>query len=328
VPARVELRRAAQQAAVAAKDVDEFVAHLQERGYRVGLRRAPSGDLLGYKLARPGDVTAAGEPVFYSGSKLASDLSLPRLQQRWACTSSARTPGDAGREPGVSEVLEAVAAARAALRAGSENGDGIGAATADLLTALAAGRDVQGWGERWGMAADRFDRAARAPDGHPSELGPVAGELRVLARSLLSARGRAGRGAVGGVALAVALAALVAEIAAWQAARGRDHQAAAAGRAASDATELVLEQPPAAQPARARAAVRGNGRARGAPRPRAGSGRSRRRQNSEPTMTPPTGTPPTGTSPHRSTAPSPAPPGSASSGSAPGSQPTLWADRP
>ena len=61
----------------------------------------------------------------------------------------------------------------------------------------------------------------------------MAGELRVLARSLLTARGRAGRDAVGGVALAVALAALVAEIAAWQAARGRDHQAAAARRTAS-----------------------------------------------------------------------------------------------
>jgi hypothetical protein len=71
VPERVELRRAAQQAAVAATEIDEFVGYLQERGYLVGLRRAPSGDLLGYKLARPGDVTAAGEPVFYSGSKLA-----------------------------------------------------------------------------------------------------------------------------------------------------------------------------------------------------------------------------------------------------------------
>src|SRR6185295_2189164 len=109
-----------------------FVAHLQDRGYRVELRRAPSGDLLGYKLARPGDVTAVGEPVFYSGSKLAPDLSLPRLQQRWACTPSGRTPGDAGREPGASEVLEAVAAARDALRAGGEDGDGITSATADL----------------------------------------------------------------------------------------------------------------------------------------------------------------------------------------------------
>ena len=183
----------------------------------------------------------------------------------------------------------------------------------------------RGWGERWGTAADRFDRAARAPGGHPPELGPVAGELRVLARSLLTARGRAGRGAVGGVALAVALAALVAEIAAWQAARGRDHQAAAARRTATDATELVLDHPPAARPGRARAAGGGNGRARGTPRPRGGSGRSRRRQNSEPTMTPPTGTPP-----HRTSAPAgaaAAPSGSASSGSAPGSQPTLWADR-
>jgi hypothetical protein len=316
VPARVELRRAAQQAAVAASDVDEFVAYLQERGYRVGLRRAPSGDLLGYKLARPGDVTAAGEPVFYSGSKLAPDLSLPRLQQRWAGTPSARTSGEAGREPGASEVLEAVAAARAALRAGGEDGDGIAAATADLLTALADQRPG-GWGERWGTAADRFDRAARAPGGHPPEPGPAAGQLRVLARSLLTVRGRGGRSAVGGVALAVALAALVAEIAAWQAARGRDHQAAAAQRTATDATELVLEHPSAPRSGRARMPSGGNGRERGTPRPRGGSGRSGRRQNSEPTMKPPTAT-----SPRRSSAS-----GLPSSGSAPAAQPTLWADR-
>jgi hypothetical protein len=198
MPARVELRRAAQQAAVAASDIDGYVAYLHERGYRVELRRAPSGDLLGYKLARPGDTTAAGEPVFYSGSKLAPDLSLPRLLQRWASTPSAC---GAGREPGATEVLEAVAAARTAFRTGSEDGDGVGAATADLLTALAAGRDADGWGERWGTAADRFDRAARAPGGHPSEPGPVAGQLRLLARSLLTAQSRGGRGAVGGVAL-------------------------------------------------------------------------------------------------------------------------------
>jgi hypothetical protein len=142
VPARVELRRAAQQAAIAATDVDGFVSYLQERGYRVGLRRAPSGNLLGYKLARPGDTTAAGEPVFYSGSKLAPDLSLPRLLQRWASTPSAC---GTGRMPRASDVLEAVAAARAALRAGGEDGDGIASATADLLIAL-AGRGSGGGG--------------------------------------------------------------------------------------------------------------------------------------------------------------------------------------
>jgi hypothetical protein len=87
----------------------------------------------------------------------------------------------------------------------------------------------------------------------------VAVELRVLARSLLTARGRTGRGAVGGVALAVALAALVAEIAAWQAARGRDRQAAAARRAAADATQLVLDHPPTARRGAARTPGGGNG---------------------------------------------------------------------
>lgn len=343
MPARVELRRAAQQAAVAANDIDEFVGYLQDRGYRVELRRAPSGDLLGYKLARPDDLAAVGEPVFYSGSKLAPDLSLPRLQHRWASTPSRQRATGTGRGPEASDILETVGAARAALRTGSEDGDGIGAATADLLTALATDRatgrrGTEGWGARWGTAADRFDRAARTPAGREPELGPAAGELRVLARALLTVRGRAGRGAVGGVALAVAVAALVAEIAAWQAARGRDHQAAAARRTATDATELVLDHPPAVRRGRGLAGSAANGRTPGRPRSGGGSGRSRRRQNSEPAMTPsigtsppgtpPTGSPPPGTSPRPTSTPRPAPSGSASAGSAAGSQPTLWADRP
>ena len=204
VPARVELRRAAQQAAVAASDVEEFVAYLQDRGYRVELRRAPSGDLLGYKLARPGDVTAAGEPVFYSGSKLAPDLSLPRLQQRWASTPRRQTAGGTGRGPDASEVLEAVAAARAALRTGSENGDGIGAATADLLTALAAGRwHVRGVGGTVGNGGGpvRPGRPSprRTPAGAGSGGGGAAGAGPQPAHRPGSGRARRGRwGGVGG----------------------------------------------------------------------------------------------------------------------------------
>ena len=92
VPARVELVRAVRRAAIAARDVASFEAALWGAGYRVEVRRAPSGDPLGYKVARPGDMTAAGEAVFYSGSKLAADLSLPRLLRRWGdCVD-----GDAG----------------------------------------------------------------------------------------------------------------------------------------------------------------------------------------------------------------------------------------
>ena len=149
----------------------------------------------------------------------------------------------------------------------------------------------------------------------------MAGELRVLARSLLTARGRAGRDAVGGVALAVALAALVAEIAAWQAARGRDHQAAAARRTATDATELVLEHPPAARPGRARAGGwgerPGTGQATAAWRVGAVPPPAEQRAHHDPTDR----------DPSASDLRAQAGAAVASSGSAPAAQPMLWADR-
>jgi hypothetical protein len=93
VPARVELRRAAQQAAVAAIDVDGFVTYLQEHGYRVELRRAPSGDLLGYKLARPGDLTAAA-------TALGEHTVRPQPRRRRSGTASVRGARGGGRSAG------------------------------------------------------------------------------------------------------------------------------------------------------------------------------------------------------------------------------------
>jgi hypothetical protein len=116
-PARVELARAARAAALQATSPEEFVAVLRASGYLVELRRAPSGDPLGYKLARLGDVTAAGVLVFYSGSKLAPDLSLPRLQQRWAAL-------DAGLPDGPVEVGDVWGAAGAVLERGPRRGRG------------------------------------------------------------------------------------------------------------------------------------------------------------------------------------------------------------
>ena len=92
-------------------------------------------------------MTAAGEPVFYSGSKLAPDLSLPRLQQRWATLSASSTDdhGDVGEVCGpAAGVLEHGRDAMAAARRGavSEDPHGIAEATAEVFTALyaAAGR--------------------------------------------------------------------------------------------------------------------------------------------------------------------------------------------
>ncbi|GGP89030.1 hypothetical protein GCM10010249_03400 [Streptomyces roseolilacinus] len=56
---------------------------LQSLGIKVKTRLGPeTGDVIGYSLAAPGDTNAAGEPVWYGGSKLAPDLSINRLRER------------------------------------------------------------------------------------------------------------------------------------------------------------------------------------------------------------------------------------------------------
>ena len=42
------------------------------------------GEVTGYAVALPADTTQAGGPVWYSGGKLAPDLTLPKLRHRWA----------------------------------------------------------------------------------------------------------------------------------------------------------------------------------------------------------------------------------------------------
>ncbi|MBD0737057.1 relaxase/mobilization nuclease domain-containing protein [Streptomyces sp. CBMA29] len=65
-----------------AASAEELLAYLEADGVEVKVRRYPSGDLLGYSVGRPGDVKANGEQVYISGSKIAPDLSLPKLQAR------------------------------------------------------------------------------------------------------------------------------------------------------------------------------------------------------------------------------------------------------
>jgi hypothetical protein len=226
-PARPELVRALTAAAVTAHDVNSFEAALRSAGYLVEIRYGPSGDALGYKVARPDDRTAAGYPVYYSGSKLAVDLSMPRLQQRWAgVLGAAAASADVLAEAryGVDRGRRAVAGARNGRL--DVDADEIAHATQDVLTAVRgfelAGRDL-------GAAADRFERAARIPDRRVGEPSRASTSLRWAARQLIRHRRVLRQDEVAaGVALAVALAALVQEIAAWQRERGRVHQAAAA----------------------------------------------------------------------------------------------------
>ncbi|MET8473965.1 mobilization protein [Streptomyces sp. NPDC006422] len=79
---REQLRLTVRTSISHAHDVEEFFNLLADTGLQVETRTLPSGDLQGYKVALPGDTNAAGEPIWYSGSSLASDLSLPQVQQR------------------------------------------------------------------------------------------------------------------------------------------------------------------------------------------------------------------------------------------------------
>ncbi len=85
-PARAELAGRVRHAAAASSDDLTFLTRLRvAHGALVRERVAPSGDVTGYAVALPSYRAAStGEPIYFSGSRLAPDLSLPRLRARWA----------------------------------------------------------------------------------------------------------------------------------------------------------------------------------------------------------------------------------------------------
>ncbi|CAM5255336.1 hypothetical protein STENM223S_10207 [Streptomyces tendae] len=83
VTARHWLREQAYAVAAAVYSEADYFTVLQSLGIKVKARLGPeTGDIIGYSLAAPGDTNAAGEPVWYGGSKLAPDLSINRLRER------------------------------------------------------------------------------------------------------------------------------------------------------------------------------------------------------------------------------------------------------
>ena len=96
--------------------------------------------------------------------------------------------------------------------------------------------------------ARRYDRAARTPYRVlPSSSGQLAADLRHAVRQLGAVGVLTGRGQerLASIALLLALAGLVAEIAAWQHDRGRTHQAAAARDTARELPALARTSPAA-----------------------------------------------------------------------------------
>ena len=103
-------------------------------------------------------MTATGEPIFYSGSKLAADLSLPRLLRRWA-----ESPDGSARDG--DEPLDAArAVVERARRVVAESSHSGGDVEGEIEEVVYAGADVVaavGW-PGWEQAAVAFDRATGA----------------------------------------------------------------------------------------------------------------------------------------------------------------------
>ncbi len=234
-PARTELARVVRQAATATTTPEEFADELRNRGYLVELRRLPSGDPIGYKIAR-----SAVSPVYFGGGKLAPDLSMPKLIARWAAFDGPAELGQTVSGSALNRTRRALTNAQRAVHQ-ARNGEvtedpaGIAHAVGDVFSAIGV---VSGGATD--EAAALYDRASRAPFQPVPPLGPSGLDLRRLATSLIRAGRVSGpqQSSLAFVALVAALAALVREIAAWRADRGEYHQAEAAG----DAAELALRR--------------------------------------------------------------------------------------
>ncbi|WP_153813666.1 relaxase/mobilization nuclease domain-containing protein [Streptomyces sp. SUK 48] len=259
-PAREELRETVRRAVADTTGEEEFFDRLAAAGLLIRKRVAPSGDLLGYKVALPDDRNGEKEPVFYAGSTLAPDLSLPRIRERWTLPAEAAASADGSgpEQPALPDVTgpafarrRASAAAWQALLIIDQGDDGAAAAqiaaAGEVLDALAKTSAAHTRAELR-EAAFVFERASRsrvkAERGHDRA-------LRQAARDLVHSGPALGRGEDGATTAMLIDMALFLAIAAanWHAKKHHAQQAAAAQQAAEHlhaAYQAAADQPMAA----------------------------------------------------------------------------------
>ncbi len=130
---RNRLRRDVCTAAAGAATEDDFFARLGEAGILVRRRYSTTNpdQVTGYAVGLPGHDAAGGGTIWYSGGKLAADLTLPKLRRRW-------TTADNGPATTAVTSLPPVAA-RAALRAMASRAAGRAQDEPGYFAALRAG---------------------------------------------------------------------------------------------------------------------------------------------------------------------------------------------
>ncbi|MFF3640423.1 relaxase/mobilization nuclease domain-containing protein [Streptomyces sp. NPDC002564] len=238
---REELRETVRRAAAGVASEKEFFDRLTAAGLLVDQRVAPSGDLLGYKVALSDDRNEDQQPIYYSGSTLAADLSLPRIRERW--TNNASGPGEdatTDRSSGSDRISPSDARRRATTASWQavliidqgEDGQisGLIAAGGEVLDALAKTSALNTRRELRD-AAFVFERASRS---HVRAERQHARNLRKAARDLVQggpALGRVEDGATTAMLIDMVFF-LVTAAAQWHAMKGHAQQAAAARQAA------------------------------------------------------------------------------------------------
>jgi hypothetical protein len=196
LPTRDALRRRVRAAVAASLSEEEFFARLADDGVLVKLRPSPTDpdEITGYSVALPADVDRSGEPVYFGASKLAADLSLPKLRIR---LGSAPAPGpaagpDAAVRVSAQQRAQALADAAATARAAADEirrvagtdpdaSQALAQAAADTLASVASTVE----GRRGGpltAAAELFDKAARASYAKVARATSRSYEMRAMAR--------------------------------------------------------------------------------------------------------------------------------------------------
>ncbi|MEV7214073.1 relaxase/mobilization nuclease domain-containing protein [Kitasatospora cineracea] len=225
---RDRLRVAVRRALAGAASEEEFADRLAAQGVLLGVRRAPSGDVTGYKFALPaGDSTA---PVWFSGSKLAADLTRPQIHARFTAGTDLPATGS----PVVARYRASTTADRAARTFhGDPDPSEVAAVVAggiETLDALALTSPV--------LSRKEINHAARALEytavAHTRATRADLRTVRSAARELLYAGPTGSRGEEGTAAATIlsSLILLALVIAKWHAAQGHRHQAQAARTAA------------------------------------------------------------------------------------------------
>ncbi|MFA1546155.1 relaxase/mobilization nuclease domain-containing protein [Actinomadura chokoriensis] len=266
---RAVLRTTVRRAADEARTTTEFLDRLQDCGLLVKARYSQylPAQITGYAVAFPTD-HGDEEATWHAGSRLADDLSLKRLQQRWTSPATDPTPTIHDdltveeRQAFYDDAARAAAYATAHLRR-------------DLATNPHAGQDAcwaasdalhsaaQATGNHHlRRAADTYDRAARAPYGRLPRHTPAGNALRTTAR-LLALTGAMNRTAVSAMLLISNLINLLDTIAELRRLQHRQAQADATRKAAAQVREAkhagaaTAPRPPrqAARPSQARLAM-------------------------------------------------------------------------